>query len=130
MSEYRDFGWKEGTTYAHGYLYDDLKSLLNDKNKGKILDIGCGNGFIANSLISEGFDVYGVDASESGIKVAKKQNKDRFFIQDFSSESLPKKLQSINFDTIISTEVIEHLYDPRKYIRLCHDISMKKKGGN
>ena len=77
---------------------------------------------MANYLISKGFNVFGTDASGSGIDIARKKNKDRFFLQDFSSDELPDELKSVYFRTIISTEVIEHLYNPRKYIYLCKSI--------
>jgi 2-polyprenyl-3-methyl-5-hydroxy-6-metoxy-1,4-benzoquinol methylase len=72
------------------------------------LDLGCGNGYLANYLISLGFNAYGTDASEEGIAIARQTNPERFFIQDISTGKLPPELQSLNFDTFISTEVIEH----------------------
>ena len=36
-------------------------------------------------------------------------------------------LQNKVFDTIISTEVIEHLYDPRKYVTFCKNILSKSE---
>ena len=39
----------------------------------------------------------------------------------------PEELSTIRFDTIISTEVIEHLYDPRKYVLFCKQV-LKGKG--
>lgn len=131
MSEYKDYNWSEGTACAHAYLYDDLISLLEDgpnKNR-KILDVGCGNGAIANRLIDEGNDVYGIDASITGIKVAQKQNPERFYEQDLTSQDLPDNLQDIDFNTIISTEVIEHLYSPRGYVGFCKNILLKNGGG-
>ncbi len=50
-------------------------------------------------------------------------------MQDLSSENLPLELQNIKFDTIISTEVIEHLYAPRKYLEFCKNVLLKNGGG-
>lgn len=129
MSEYQDYNWAEGETCAHAYLYDDLKNLLDKNINTKILDIGCGNDIIANRLFCEEFDVYGTDASKTGIEIANKQNQGRFFVQDLSSENLPLELQDIKFDTIISTEVIEHLYNPRSYIEFCKNVLLQNGGG-
>lgn len=129
MSEYKDYGWEEGATCAHGYLYDDLKAMIGSDKKRTILDVGCGNGEMANRLIDEGYDVYGTDASQSGIVAAKKKNSGRFFVQDINSAKLPSELSSKSFDLIISTEVIEHLYNPRDYIKFCKNILMQAGGG-
>lgn len=129
MSEYQEYTWNKEETAAHKYLYPTLIQLLNKKINKIILDIGCGNGFIANKLIKDGYNVYGIDASISGIEAARATNPDSFFIQDTNSNKLPKALNSIKFDTIISTEVIEHLYNPREYINLCRSILRKNKSG-
>jgi len=129
MSNYRDYGWEDGATSAHKYLYKTLLSLLKDDKKKVILDIGCGNGTIANLLISRGFEVYGIDASESGIKVAKQTNPENFFLQIIDgSNQLPIELKDIDFDIVISTEVIEHLYSPRDYIRFIRKILPSQDG--
>ncbi|RZK18020.1 MAG: methyltransferase domain-containing protein [Flavobacterium sp.] len=46
-----------------------------------------------------------------------------------STDDLPESLSNLSFDTIISTEVIEHLYDPRKFIAFCKKILLKNGGG-
>ncbi len=118
MSEYKDYGWQDGETDAHSYIYPTLHSMLVEYKGKRILDVGCGNGALACKLITDGFDVYGIDASVSGISIAKKKFPDRFFVQDISSEHLPETLPIRLFDIVISTEVIEHLYAPRSYMRL------------
>lgn len=40
------------------------------------------------------------------------------------------QLQHIKFKTIISTEVIEHLYNPRRYIQFCKSILEGSGGGS
>ncbi|MCA0132441.1 class I SAM-dependent methyltransferase [Winogradskyella alexanderae] len=129
MSEYKDYNWRnDGFSHAHSYLIPALIDMLpNDGSP--ILDLGCGNGAIANYLLDQGFDVYGIDASETGIALAKTKHPERFFIHDVSTDALPEPLQEIPFKTIISTEVIEHLYSPRKYIQFCSDILIQSGGG-
>jgi 2-polyprenyl-3-methyl-5-hydroxy-6-metoxy-1,4-benzoquinol methylase len=122
MANYKDYGWEEGATDAHGYLYPTLYEMLAE-NKGKrILDVGCGNGVIACRLLADGFDVYGIDASETGINVASEKHPGRFFVQDISSERLPDALSAFQFEVVISTEVIEHLYAPRSYMELIKNV--------
>lgn len=122
MTNYKDYGWKEGATDAHGYLYPTLYEMLAEYKGMRILDVGCGNGVIACRLLADGFDIYGIDASETGISIASRKNPGRFFVQDISSEQLPDALSAFQFEVVISTEVIEHLYAPRSYMKLIKNI--------
>ena len=78
-------------------------------------------------LVQDGYNAYGTDASEKGIAIAKQEHPDRFFLQDLLTGKLPDELQAVAFDTILSTEVIEHLYDPEGFIDFCRD--QLSKGG-
>ncbi|WP_410219992.1 class I SAM-dependent methyltransferase [Pedobacter sp.] len=129
MSEYKDYGFHNNeNSHTHNYLLKPILNLISTKNT-PVLDLGCGNGSFANELIKNDFDVYGTDASEQGIKLANQINPDRFFIQDLSSDQLPVQLQRIPFKTIVSTEVIEHLYAPRTFVSFAKKILLKNGGG-
>ena len=130
MSEYKDYGYNNAAqTHAHAYIQDKILSLLDHSSNKSILDLGCGNGSLANYLIKNDFNIYGTDASVKGITIANQINPGRFAIQDLSSDDLPPELADIPFDTIISTEVIEHLYDPRKFIEFSKRTLLKNGGG-
>lgn len=60
---------------------------------------------------------------------AKKYYNDRFFILDINEHTLPIELEKIHFDTIISTEEIEHLYSPQSFILFYNLILNKNSGG-
>ena len=120
MQENKEYKYyNEKPTWSHNYTFGTILSMLDKNVNKKIIDLGCGNGSLAHELINRGFDVYGVDASVSGIEIAKKDFPERFFVCDLSSYELPKMLQNKNFDTVISTEIIEHLYNPHQYISFC-----------
>lgn len=120
MAEYKDYGFTTNDApHTFDYLLPALLSMLNRSTNKAILDLGCGNGFLANYLLKQGYNVYGTDASEKGIAIARQVNPDRFFLQDLSMGNLPEELQAVQFDTIVSTEVIEHLYDPEGFIDYC-----------
>ncbi|MHB1231533.1 MAG: class I SAM-dependent methyltransferase [Burkholderiales bacterium] len=128
MSEYRDYGWEDAApTQAHDFIYPVLRAMLADDRQRSILDVGCGNGAVALALLEEGYDVVGLDASESGIALANAKHPGRFFTHDLAQEGLPPALAGRCFDLIISTEVVEHLYDPRRYVRFCR--AALKPGG-
>ena len=120
MADYQDYGFhSDGPTHNFSYQLNDLIGLIDKSKNRYILDLGCGNGYLVNHLITLGYNAYGTDASEKGIAIAQRTNSDRFFVQDLSSDALPPQLQAIPFDTIISTEVIEHLYNPQAFIDFC-----------
>jgi 2-polyprenyl-3-methyl-5-hydroxy-6-metoxy-1,4-benzoquinol methylase len=130
MTNYKDYGYyAENWNHIHKYVLKPLLKILGEKKERKILDLGCGNGWLVNYLIEQGYDAYGTDASISGIEIAGKKNKNRFFIQDLSKNDLPPELEDVQFNTIISTEVIEHLYQPKEYLDLCKKILAKNGGG-
>lgn len=64
--------------HSHAYIYPHLIKLLRQQNSKTILDVGCGNGGMAKMLIREGFNVYGIDASKSGISLAQQNYPERF----------------------------------------------------
>jgi 2-polyprenyl-3-methyl-5-hydroxy-6-metoxy-1,4-benzoquinol methylase len=127
-AEYQDYGWNDRSLQSTGYLYPVLREMLRYDKSKRILDMGCGNGEIANLLLAEGFDVMGIDASVTGVEVANKKNPGRFFVHDVSQEKLPAEVADIPFDIVISTEVIEHLYAPRAYMRLIQKTLQAKHG--
>jgi 2-polyprenyl-3-methyl-5-hydroxy-6-metoxy-1,4-benzoquinol methylase len=120
MIGYKDYGFYESApAHTFQYLQDPILAMLNKDSNKCILDLGCGNGYLVNYLISKGFNAFGTDASAEGITIARQTNSDRFFLQDLTTGKLPAELQDQKFDTIISTEVIEHLYDPEGFINFC-----------
>jgi len=78
--------------------------------------LGCGNGSFSNVLNQLGYDVIGVEESESGIAIAQQQYPDCKFIEA-SIYNLPYSQLKPEFDVVISVEVIEHLFDPKQLIR-------------
>ena len=51
----------------------ELRKIARYKKKGKLLDIGCGAGFFLKEAQKKGWDVFGVDLSQSMIEYAKKE---------------------------------------------------------
>ncbi|HSL54261.1 MAG TPA: class I SAM-dependent methyltransferase [Pyrinomonadaceae bacterium] len=73
-----------------------------------ICDLGCGNGHISGRLAALGYDVTGVDASASGIEIARRVYPGVEFVHAL----IDRNLDIGQFDLVISSDVIEHLYRP------------------
>src|SRR5262249_52079300 len=120
MSDYKDYGFSGlEASHVHAYIGKRLLAMLGPDRSLRVLDMGCGNGGLVRMLLERGYDAYGVDASESGIGLANERNPGRFALMDFSSATVPGLLSGQRFDVVVSTEVIEHLYDPRAFVDQC-----------
>lgn len=85
-----------------------------------ICDLGCGNGYLAGQLGSRGYTVVGVDASETFVEIAREHNSSArvTFIEGLIDANLVRRLAATNgpFDLVVSSDVIEHLYDPLEFL--------------
>jgi 2-polyprenyl-6-hydroxyphenyl methylase / 3-demethylubiquinone-9 3-methyltransferase len=81
----------------------------------KILDVGCGAGFLTNPLAKRGFNVTGIDISNDSLLVAKEfdQTKKVNYLYG-SAYELPFK--NASFDAVSALDVIEHVENPAKLI--------------
>jgi len=121
-ANYKDYGYRSAdSNWSDSYVVPKLRRMLGPP-RGPILDIGCGNGAIARRLLRDGYDVYGIDASESGIAIANEKAPGRFFLHDLTVVGLPRELAGIRFVTVISTEVIAHLYTPRGLVEFARGV--------
>lgn len=91
----------------------------------QILDIGCGGGFLSNSLTRLGATVTGLDANPENILTAKANNRQNItFINSTAEELL---LQGKQYDCVCALEVLEHVTDPKEFVKICN--SLVKPGG-
>lgn len=114
-----DYGWYSPSNCAHKYLLPSIKSCIQDiklNHTTKILEAGCGGEHVMNYLFELDFkNIWGFHISESGIKVVKPSYphlNSSIQIHSVYNNKLPYPLLNGNYDLIISTEVIEHLYNP------------------
>jgi len=88
-----------------------------------ICDLGCGNGHISGRLAAMGYDVIGVDASASGIQIARHAYPSVNFVHAL----IDRDLNVRQFDLVISSDVIEHLYRPSDLLEAT--VAQLKPGG-
>jgi 2-polyprenyl-3-methyl-5-hydroxy-6-metoxy-1,4-benzoquinol methylase len=109
------------------YLLPVLKWMLGPGNGRRVLDLGCGNGYNARFFLEWGFKVVGVDPSEEGIRIARSHYPTARFEVMAVEDDLLERLGEAPFDAVVSTEVVEHLYDPAAWARCCFE-SVKPGG--
>lgn len=74
--------------------------------KAKILDLGCGSGRNLIYLEKQGFQMYGLDNAEQGIKIIKQKTKNAKLITQSFFKKLP--YQDNFFNVIISIQALQH----------------------
>lgn len=108
--EYFASDWREG-----GNRYDlETRRRIEDRNPAlirdvfqprRVLDVGCGPGFLMLFLTEAGIEVEGIDFSPSSLELAPTEVRDRITIGDVTEPHVPER----SFDLVICREVLEHL---------------------
>ena len=112
--------------HTHGYLMPVVERLLESiGGEAAIFELGCGNGANAGYLTSKGYTIVGVDPSESGIAIAKKNFPDCQLELGSTNDDLAMRFGQ--FDVVLSLEVIEHVYSPKQYVEIVR--ALLKPGG-
>jgi 2-polyprenyl-3-methyl-5-hydroxy-6-metoxy-1,4-benzoquinol methylase len=81
--------------------------------------MGCGNGYISKAVADKGFSVIAIDASEKTINEAQSLNPHQnITYRVLNANELPA--EAGRFDTIICSEVLEHLAEPHSLLTILH----------
>lgn len=114
-----------------GYLYDGRwRSVANDivvhfglKPGDRVLDVGCGKGFLVKDLLALGIDAYGVDVSKYALMKCEPEVVGRLQIGNAESLPFPDK----SFDAVLSINTIHNLSKERCKLAL-HEIERLAPG--
>jgi 2-polyprenyl-3-methyl-5-hydroxy-6-metoxy-1,4-benzoquinol methylase len=123
-------------SYLHSYSDEELIYFLNKNEqkyhivtsqlkiseRGKFLDVGCGEGYALQLFLDKGWEVVGLDYSDFGCK-------------QFNPECLPylilgdiyKRLDELiakgdKFDVLLLDNVLEHVKDPKGMLIKCRQL--------
>jgi 2-polyprenyl-3-methyl-5-hydroxy-6-metoxy-1,4-benzoquinol methylase len=122
------FGHDKPST-AHAYLIPGIERLLAEfapaPGEKRILDLGCGKGIITARIHSRGHEIIGVDFAADAIAYAQQHFPNVPVHLASAYDDLRAKYGE--FDIVLSTEVVEHLYDPLAYARTIRNVL--KPGG-
>ncbi|MFA5075462.1 MAG: class I SAM-dependent methyltransferase [Candidatus Babeliales bacterium] len=114
---------KEFSKKENNYVYFEepnpgILKLFNliGSNK-KILDVGCGFGALGQEFKKQNNYVVGIDINQYAIDIAKTRL-DQAYVCDITDKNSLNFLQENSFDFIIFADILEHLYDPVKILKI------------
>lgn len=90
------------------------QSLLN--NETKVLDVGCGAGFLSNELALAGLQVTGVDLSEESLKVAHDYDSTKS-VHYLPADAYKLPFADHSFEVITAMDFLEHVDRPDDVIK-------------
>lgn len=131
------FGYSEGSRDSRRRLWGKMLGLIplcNDvavryimglrgEKRGKLLDVGCGDGAFLADMQNLGWDIAGVETDPEAAKTAGQ----RLGMEIVAGSLENARLAPDSFDAVTLRHVIEHVADPVSLLRECQRIL--KPGG-
>ena len=101
------------------FISPNSKAINKIKNNSYVLDIGCNDGSIANTLIKKkNCKVVGIDQYKKNLN---------YEISEFYETDLDKDLPDLDynsFDFILLLDVIEHVKDPEAFMKKLYNLNL------
>ena len=125
MSDLTSYVYSDVLHHAHHHYLDDevlgiLAKLAWPAGERRVFELGCGNGSFAKIMSDHGYSVTAIDTSADGIKLAKSNFPRIAFHNGSAYDDLNKKFGK--FNAIVSLEVVEHIFEPRKYVSTVYEL--------
>jgi 2-polyprenyl-3-methyl-5-hydroxy-6-metoxy-1,4-benzoquinol methylase len=118
MSDLTGYPYSDVRCHGHHlYLGDEVLNILAKlpwpAGERRVFELGCGNGSFAKIMSNHGYAVTAVDISVDGIRLAMSSFPEIRFCNASAYDDLSKKFGK--FNAVVSLEVVEHIFEPRKY---------------
>lgn len=98
------------------WILDKIKQHEFFSPSTKILDVGCGGGFLSNELAKQGMQITGVDLSEESLKAAHRHDETKSVnYQVADAYHLP--FENETFEVITAMDFLEHVDRPEDVIK-------------
>ena len=101
------YAFKPSPYSSHGRILQ----MVEQRPRMRILDVGCGPGWLAKALTDLGHEVVGIDL-EAADGIADRMSS---FVQADLSEGIPEEVGG-DFDLVLAADVIEHLANPERLL--------------
>jgi len=103
-----EYGYKPSAASSHGRVLE----MMRDRPPARVLDVGCGSGWLARELRTMGHHVVGVDLIEH----PDIRSRTDVFVQTDLDSGLPAEVAG-SYDVVIAADVVEHVREPEVLLR-------------
>jgi 2-polyprenyl-6-hydroxyphenyl methylase / 3-demethylubiquinone-9 3-methyltransferase len=108
------------------WVLEKIRQNFKDLSAIKILDVGCGGGFLSNDLAKAGLTVTGLDASPESLKVAAAHDETKS-VKYIVGDAYQLPFEDASIDVVTAMDFLEHVEDPEKVIQEISRV-LKPKG--
>ncbi len=81
----------------------------------RVLDLGCGAGFLANHLAARGHRVTGIDTTPENLPIARTHDATKTVTYEFG-DACELQFPDASFDVVCAMDLIEHVIEPEKLL--------------
>jgi ubiquinone/menaquinone biosynthesis C-methylase UbiE len=100
-----------------------IRKLIKDCKKGKLLDVGCGSGYILSQIENYFQEAFGIDMSAEALDFGRRFTDAKLMLAN--AEKLP--FDDSTFDCVVSTDAFEHIPDDLAAVKEVWRV-LKEKG--
>jgi SAM-dependent methyltransferase len=118
----------EGVGTRLGEYHKAFFKYFPSNVRGRLLDIGCGDGRFLRHAKEQGFEVWGIDFDKKSVENVKRNlGIDTVFAMSLEEFYKYAKERGLKFDVITFFEVLEHQDKPREFLEMVKELL--KEGG-
>lgn len=94
-----------------------LDTFESERKTNKILDIGAGYGFFLEIAKERGWEVFGTEITQNAVEICRSKG-----IQMFEGPLHQINFDNLQFDVVVSIEVLEHINTPKEFVGKINDL--------
>src|SRR5688500_7155595 len=108
-----DSSTSEGPEFLRGILDETVATFEPFRENGRLLEVGFGAGGFLRAAQAAGWDTWGIEVSKTAVTRARALGRGTILEGDF----VTSPLEDGSFDVIVMSEILEHLVEPRAFLR-------------